>query len=380
LLVAIVSQIVCRIFIMRLGYNVTTDHSPVSEQAARYRAGTDPSALSELQALVGLCPGDILDDRFLLTEVIRQGGMGTVFKAEDLQDQNRVVAVKLPRLGMESNPASYARFEREEEIGCKLDHPSLLKFMDLNGSKSRPYIVTEYLRGCTLSHLLHRISPLPEKDALKFASLVCEALQYLHEHGVVHRDMKPSNVMICSDGTLRIMDFGISQVSESRRMTFVGFTPAMGTPDYIAPEQIRGRRGDQRTDIYSLGAMLYEMLTGTPPFDGDDPFIIMNTRLSGDPLPPRRRNPNLSPQAEEICLCALQRDPAQRYPTAAAMKADLDAPEKVRMTGLCDSMKVSTRWRRFLLLARFLTFTCILPLLIQVILFFWLWHHHGHKR
>jgi serine/threonine protein kinase len=365
---------------MRLGYNVTTDHSRVSEQAARYREGMDSKALGELRALVGLCPGDILDDRFLLTEVIRQGGMGTVFKAEDLQDQNRVVAVKLPRLGMESNPASYARFEREEEIGCKLDHPSLLKFMDLNGSKSRPYIVTEYLRGCTLSHLLHRISPLPEKDALKFASLVCDALQYLHTHGVVHRDMKPSNVMICSDGTLRIMDFGISQMSESRRMTFVGFTPAMGTPDYIAPEQIKGRRGDQRTDIYSLGAMLYEMLTGTPPFDGDDPFVIMNTRLSGDPLPPRRRNPNLSPQAEEICLRALQRDPAQRYPTAAAMKADLDAPEKAQMTGLCDSMKVSTRWRRFLLLARFLTFTCILPLLIQVILFFWLWHHHAKRR
>jgi serine/threonine protein kinase len=365
---------------MRLGYNTKPNGSVLAEPGTHRRNLSDDSELAQLLMQVGLGPGDTLDDRFLLTEVIRQGGMGTVFKAEDLHNQNRVVAVKLPRLGMESNPASYARFEQEEKIGCKLDHPSLLKFMDLNGSKSRPYIVTEYLRGCTLSHLLHRISPLPEKDALKFASLVCEALQYLHEHGVVHRDMKPSNVMICSDGTLRIMDFGISQMSESRRMTFVGFTPAMGTPDYIAPEQIRGRRGDQRTDIYSLGAMLYEMLTGTPPFDGDDPFVIMNTRISGDPLPLRKRNPAVSPQAEEICLRALQRDPARRYPTAAAMKADLDAPEKVQMTGLCDSMKVSTRWKRFLLLARFLTFTCILPLLIQVILFFWLWHHHGKRR
>jgi len=290
------------------------------------------------------------------------------------------VAVKVPHLGLESNPASFARFQREEEIGCRLNHPFVLKFVRVNGGKSRPYIVTEYLRGCTLAHLLGRIRPLPEKDALKFASLICEALQYLHEQGVVHRDLKPSNVMFCPDGTIRIMDFGISQATESRRMTFVGFTPAMGTPDYISPEQIKGKRGDHRSDIYSLGAMLYEMLTGSPPFDGDDPFIIMNTRMSGDPASPRTLNPSLSPQAEEIVLRALQRDVAGRYPTAAAMKADLDAPETVHVTGLCDSLQESTRWKRFLLLARWIAITCVLPLVMQGLLFLFLWHHYAGKR
>jgi len=365
---------------MRLGFQPTPRESALLERAARAREAAGNGAVSQAHFTLGLGPGDILDDRFLLTEVISEGGMATVFKAQDLPNENQAVAVKVPHLGIESNPASYARFQREERIGCRLNHPFVLKFVPLNGSRSRPYIVTEYLRGCTLSHLLSRISPLPEKDALKFGSLICEALQYMHGQGVVHRDLKPSNVMFCLDGTIRIMDFGISQANEGRRMTFVGFTPAMGTPDYIAPEQIKGRRGDQRTDIYSLGAMLYEMLTGTTPFDGDDPFIIMNTRTSGDPTAPRTVNPQLSPQAEEIVLRALQRDPSRRYPTAAAMKADLDAPDKVRVTGLCNSLQESTRWRRFLLLARWISITCILPLAVQVLLFLWLWHHYAKKH
>jgi len=230
---------------MRLGYS-TKQKDPLPRppgangDALHFDIPT-PECLS-----IGLAPGDTLDGRFLLTELITQGGMAMVFKGLDLQNENQPVAVKVPFLGLESNPASFARFQREEEIGCRLSHPFVLKFVPLNGSRSRPYIVTEYLRGSTLSHLLSRIRPLPERDALKFGSLICEALQYLHEHGVVHRDLKPSNIMFCPDGTIRIMDFGISQDTESRRMTFVGFTSAMGTPDYISPEQIKGRRGDHR--------------------------------------------------------------------------------------------------------------------------------------
>src|SRR5579862_1267370 len=258
---------------MRLGYSTKQKDSlprplGANGEALHFDVPT-PECLS-----IGLAPGDTLDDRFLLTEVITQGGMAMIFKAQDLRSENQPVVVKVPYLGLESNPASFARFRREEEIGCRLSHPFVLKFVPLNGSRSRPYIVTEYLQGCTLAHLLSRIRPLPEKDALKFGSMICEAVQYLHEQGVVHRDLKPSNVMFCPDGTIRIIDFGISHAAESRRMTFVGFTSAMGTADYIAPEQIKGRRGDERSDIYSLGAVLYEMLTGRPPFDGDDPFII----------------------------------------------------------------------------------------------------------
>ena len=131
----------------------------------------------------------------------------------------------------------------------------------------------------------------------------------MHEHDVVHRDLKPENIMICNDGSIRIMDFGIAKYEGMRRLTFGGFTPAMGTPDYMAPEQVKGRRGDRRTDIYSLGAILYEMVTGSVPFEGANPFLIMNARLSGDPVAPRVRNPELSPQVEEIILHAMARIP-----------------------------------------------------------------------
>jgi serine/threonine-protein kinase len=364
---------------MRLGYK-TEDNVAVAARAAQYRGRPDDAAAREARVSVGLGPGDVLDGRFLIVDVLNQGGMAIIFKALDLANREREVAVKVPHLGMESNPASYARFAREEEIGLQLDHPFVMKFVGVNGNRSRPYIIAEYLRGNTLADILGNVRPLPEKDALKFASMICEALEYLHAHAIVHRDLKPSNVMVCEDRSIRVMDFGISYAEAARRMTFAGFSNAMGTADYVAPEQIRGRRGDQRTDIYSLGSMLYEMLTGKAPFDGDDPFVIMNRRMSGDPPAPRKLNPSLSPQAEEIVLRALQRDPSQRYQSAAAMKVDLDAPEKMLVTGLCNSLKESTRWRRFLLLARWITLTCIIPLIIQVVLFFLLWHHFARKR
>ncbi len=136
----------------------------------------------------------------------------------------------------------------------------------------------------------------------------------MHDHEVIHRDLKPDNIMICNDGSIRIMDFGIAKLEGMRRLTFGGFTPAMGTPDYIAPEQVKGKRGDARTDIYSLGALLYEMVTGVPPFEGATPFIIMNARLTGDPPAPRKRNPNISPQVEEIILHAMERQPHRSLP------------------------------------------------------------------
>src|SRR5262249_29143469 len=156
-----------------------------------------------------------------------------------------------PLLSVESDPAFFARFEREEQIGKSLDHPGILKIMPVEG-KSRPYIVMEYVEGQTLDRLLQSISPLPVDDALRIASRLCDALDYMHRNGVIHRDLKPSNIMICNDGSLRIMDFGIAKTMAMRRITFGGFSPTMGTPDYMAPEQIKGKRGDERTDIYSL--------------------------------------------------------------------------------------------------------------------------------
>ena len=204
--------------------------------------------------------------------------------------------LKVPYLQIESDPAGFDRFRREEEIGLQLNHPYILKIIRVE-KKSRPYMVMEYLEGQTLSELLKNVQPLPEPDAVKIASRICEALDYMHQHGVVHRDLKPQNIMLCNDGSIRIMDFGIAKALASRRLTFVGFTPAMGTPDYMAPEQVRGSRGDQRTDIYSLGAILYEMATGEPPFGGDSAYVIMNARVTGDPVAPRKAEPQADARA-----------------------------------------------------------------------------------
>jgi len=284
-------------------------------------------------------PGDVLDDRFRILEILSRSGMGTVFKAEDTHEQNRFVAVKVPHPECESDPAFISRFQREEKIGLELRHPFILKVVPVERKNNRSYIVTEYLRGCTLEHLLKAMRPLPEKDALKIASLICEALQYMHDHGVIHRDIKPQNVMICCDGTIRVMDFGIARKMATRRLTLGGADTSLGTPDYMAPEQVQGKRGDARTDLYNLGALLYEMLTGTTPFPIENAWAAMHARVTADPVAPRKLNRELSPQAEEIVLRALQRDPAQRYPTAAAMKAELDRPEQVRVTGLGERLQ-----------------------------------------
>jgi len=286
--------------------------------------------------------GQMLDGRFVIMEVLSRSGMGTIFKAQDKQEGNRLVAVKVPHLEYESDPNFFSRFRREERIGLELNHPFILKFIPVE-NKSRPYIVTEYLKGCTLEHLLKAMRPLPEKDALKIASLICEAMQHMHDHGVIHRDLKPQNVMICCDGTIRIMDFGIARDTASRRITRVGNSNSMGTPDYMAPEQVTGKRADKRTDIYNLGGLLYEMLTGVIPFQNDNPWAL-NARVTGDPVAPRKLNPELSAQAEEIVLRALQRAPANRYASAADMKAEIDTADHVRVTGLADRLQEPTPW------------------------------------
>jgi serine/threonine protein kinase len=293
---------------------------------------------------LSLRSGQTIDGRFLLGEPISHSGMATIFKAKDIQDCDRLVAVKVPHLKFEADPNFFSRFQREEEIGRKLDHPFILKFHSLE-KKSRPYIVTEYLQGCTLAHLLSINRLLPEQDALGIASLLCQALQHMHQRGVIHRDLKPGNIMVCRDRTIRIMDFGIASASTSRKLTLGGgFSTPLGTPEYMAPEQVKNECTDERTDIYSLGAVLYEMLTGTIPFQNDDCWITMSNRVTGDPIAPRRVNPGISTQAEEIVLHALQRNPLDRYPTVTAFKAELDAPQTVFVSGYCNRLQ-SPRWK-----------------------------------
>ena len=350
-------------------------------QTAFYRGlsalNPNPKTRSESPVSMDIEAGQVLDDRFEITESIHRSGMSTVFKAYDRKTDN-TVAVKVPLMNLEADPAFYSRFEREEEIGKALDHPGILKIVPVE-QKSRPYIVMEFVRGQTLDRLMHTVGILPIADTLKIASRLLDALEYMHKHGVIHRDLKPANIMVCEDGSLRIMDFGIAKTDAMRRITFGGFSPTMGTPDYMAPEQIKGKRGDQRTDIYCLGAILFEMLTGQVPFQGPNVYAVMNSRLVGDPPGPRTLNPEIPPQVEEIVLHAMERDPFKRYHTAAAMKAEVDAPETVHVTGRHQHLRRATPWKRKFRNLRMYVMIGLVPIVLFLLLWFMLsrqGHHH----
>jgi serine/threonine protein kinase len=322
-------------------------------------------------------PGDVLDGRFHITGLICRGGMSAIFSAQDLSNGQVEVAVKIPDRAVEEKAALFARFKREEEIGLKLSHPFILRFVHVEGARSRPYIVTERLLGITLHERLKSSRELGESEALKLAARVCEALEYLREQGAVHRDLKPENIMLCHDGSIRLIDFGVARSDDSRRLTFINAVP--GTPHYMAPEQVNGGRCDARADLYSLGAVLYQMLTGRIAFDDADVVAVMNNRVTGDPEAPRKLNPGLSPQAEEIVLHAMERDPRCRYLTAAEMKADLDAPDRVEVTGRANRLEVSTPWKRGLRQAGYVACWCLIPVAVQVLIFLLLWSHYSHK-
>jgi serine/threonine protein kinase len=287
--------------------------------------------------------GHLLDDRFALREVVGRSGMATIYLADDRAGGGSV-AIKIPHMRVESDPVSFGRFERERRIGEALDDPFLLKFVKVAGTRSRPYIVTEFLDGATLGWVLHRTHPLQEEDALRIAAALCEALTAMHASGVVHRDLKPGNIMICRDGRLCLMDFGLAAEISASRGLLAGLAPLFGTPEYMAPEQVRNRRNDERTDIYCVGVILYQMLTGVLPFQHEDPWAAAHMRVNGDPVAPRSINPSISLQAEEMVLHAMRRSPKERYASIAALRAELLAPGRVHVTGLSQRLR-APRWR-----------------------------------
>jgi serine/threonine-protein kinase len=209
------------------------------------------------------------------------------------------------------------------------------------------YIAMEYVEGNSLRALMRDKRPLPPERALGYARQVCGALVYMHGQGVVHRDLKPENMLATDAEQIKIMDFGIALDESARRLTWAGLSTTIGTPDYMAPEQISGRRGDARTDIYSLGMVLYEMLTANLPFEGANVYAVMKAKASQDPQPPSRWEPDLDPRLEEIVLRAIDRTPRNRYASAAEMLADLEDPSRVQLTGRAASLHPRASWKRF---------------------------------
>ena len=265
----------------------------------------------------GLHPGDQLD-HYRIDGLAARSGMASIFRGTDLRT-GQAVAIKVPHPEMEGDPIFFDRFNREGEIGKKLDHPGVVKVLN-DEERSRRYMVMEWVDGRLLRQILNEAKKLSPERAIKITIGLCNALDYIHRQGVVHRDLKPENIMVDSNDNVKLIDFGIAANAGSRRLTFAKLPEAMGTPDYISPEQVKGKRGDARSDVYSLGIMFYEMLTGKVPFTGPNPFVIMNERLLNNPIPPREVNPEVSAQLQEIIYRALERDPKKRYPNAPVLR------------------------------------------------------------
>jgi len=270
--------------------------------------------------------GDILD-HYRLDAVAAHSGMAALFRATDLRD-GRPVAVKVPHPEMEADPVLIERFKREEEIGQLLDHPGIVRAYD-GEERSRLYMVLEWVQGRLLRAVMNEERPMAIERAVRLVLELCDALDAMHKRGIVHRDLKPENVMVDESDHVKIIDFGIAMKEDARRITHVGGSPLLGTPDYISPEQVQGKRGDQRSDIYAVGIILYEMVTGRVPFSGPNPLAVMNDRLVMDPPSPRELNKRITPELEEILYRALERDPRHRYATAQEMQWDLEHQDQV---------------------------------------------------
>jgi eukaryotic-like serine/threonine-protein kinase len=306
--------------------------------------------------------GDQLD-HYRIESPVAEGGMASVYRATDLHT-GRPVAIKVPHFEAESDPVFFDRFRREEEIGKNLDHPGVIKVVAEN-HRSRLYLVMDWVEGQLLRQVLIEHGKLPVERTVQIVLNICNALDYIHSQGVAHRDLKPENIFLDGADHIKLIDFGIAAKARARRLTFGNFSKKSGTPDYVSPEQIQGKRGDTRSDLYSLGVILYEMLTGETPFDGPNPFVTMNNKLVNNPVPPREIDPGISPELQEIVYRALERNPVNRYASASEFASDLKHQEQVgaaERPELRDWKKRRTSWKNKLL------FYCILTL-IPVTLF-----------
>lgn len=265
--------------------------------------------------------GKRLDGRYEIHELIGVGGMANVYRARDTID-DRTVAIKILKDEYLGNEEFIRRFKNESKAIAVLSHPNIVKVYDVSFGDRIQYIVEEYIDGITLKDYLSQQKEIKWKEAIHFTIQILRALQHAHEKGIVHRDIKPQNIMLLQDGTIKVTDFGIARFSRSETRTMTGKT--IGSVHYIAPEQARGDLTDEKADIYSVGVMLYEMVTGRLPFEADNAVSVAIMQLQADPKPPREINPSLPEGLEEITMKAMQKDPSQRYQSASEMLRDIE--------------------------------------------------------
>lgn len=265
--------------------------------------------------------GKRLDGRYEIYEILGVGGMAVVYRAYDTID-DRIVAIKILKDEYLNNQEFIRRFKNESKAIAVLSHPNIVKVYDVSFGDSIQYIVMEYIDGITLKEYLDQQKEVRWKEAIHFTVQILRALQHAHEKGVIHRDIKPQNIMLLQDGTIKVTDFGIARFSRSETRTMTD--KAIGSVHYIAPEQARGDVTDEKADIYSVGVMLYEMLTGRLPFEADNAVSVAIMQLQSDPTPPHEINPSIPDGLEEIVLHAMEKNPAQRYQSAAEMLRDIE--------------------------------------------------------
>jgi len=268
----------------------------------------------------------VLGERYEIGGVLGRGGMAEVHRGRDLR-LGREVAVKVLRSDLARDPSFQVRFRREAQASASLNHPAIVAVYDTGEDRTSngatPYIVMEYVEGETLRDVLRREGHLSPERAMSLSADICGALDFSHRNGIVHRDVKPGNVMITPQGSVKVMDFGIARAVSDSAATMTSTAAVIGTAQYLSPEQARGESVDARSDVYSLGCMLYELVTGAPPFTGDSPVAVAYQHVREDPKLPSSINPEIPPELDAILLKAMSKNPANRYQSAADMRNDL---------------------------------------------------------
>ncbi|MEO9222551.1 MAG: Stk1 family PASTA domain-containing Ser/Thr kinase, partial [Mycobacteriaceae bacterium] len=267
-----------------------------------------------------------LSDRYELGETLGFGGMSEVHRARDLR-LDRDVAVKILRADLARDPSFYLRFRREAQNAAALNHPAIVAVYDTGEADTDegplPYIVMEYVDGETLRDIVRAEGPMSPRRAMEIMADVCAALDFSHRHGIIHRDVKPANVMIDRAGSVKVMDFGIARALADGTSTMTQTAAVIGTAQYLSPEQARGEQVDARSDVYAAGCVLYELLTGEPPFTGDSPVAVAYQHVREDPRPPSTVFSDVPNSMDSIVLKAMSKNPANRYQSAADMRSDL---------------------------------------------------------